>query len=346
MYLNFEQNKIDFQLSLQYKEIMKAFITGGTGFIGSHLVDRLLSENIFTEIRCLVRSNEKWLQGKKYKKVVGDLNDLTALTKGIDGVDVIFHLAAIVKAKTEKEFIQANVESTENLIRIAQKKGVKNIVVLSSLAAVGSSDGIPVTEETEFSPVSNYGKSKKAMELMIHDLATKKDSIKIIRPPAVYGPREDQIYTFFKTFKSGICPIVGDGNQPRLSMVYVDDLVKGIILAANKTEQGIHTYFISGEQQDYSWNEIIGITTKVMGKKPFRIKLKPALVKKLASLIESASSLFGIYPVVNNEKANEMVLEWICSDQKAQNDLHYKAETTLEEGLSRTIHWYKKHNWL
>lgn len=324
---------------------MKAFITGGTGFIGSHLVDTLIKHKDYSEIRCLVRNNEKWLKNKDYLKVSGDLDDLSVLKKAVKDVDVIFHLAGLVKAPTYQEFEHANVDATENLMRIAEKQGVKKIVVLSSLAAAGPSQGKPVTEDDPMNPISMYGKSKKQMEEMIHEIASEKSSITILRPPAVYGPREEQIYTFFKAASKRVCPIIGNGEHPQISLVYVADVVQGILKGAEQKESGIHTYYITGKEI-HTWNEIRGTTTKVLGKKSIPIYIKPKFVKKIAGFIEKTASFFGTYPVINKEKANEMILEWTCSSEKAQQELDYKPKYTLAEGIARTIHWYQMHHWL
>lgn len=326
---------------------MKAFVTGGTGFIGSHLVDSLIKDERYSEVRCLVRSSEKWLKGKNYVKVPGDLHDLSALKGAMKDVDVVFHLAGIVKAPSWQKFERDNVDATENVLRIAMKQNIKKMIVLSSLAAAGPSPegGSPVSEEDSMMPVSMYGRSKKEMEKMIHRIADDQSSITILRPSAVYGPRDDQIYTFFKMLDKRICPIVGDGETPKVSMVYVMDVIQGIMKAAEQTETGVHTYFISGKKIS-TWDEIRETSTRVLGKKAIPIYIKLRYVKKIASFVEKTASFFGSYPVINREKANELILEWTCSIEKARRELEYEPQYPLAEGISRTIHWYKMHHWL
>lgn len=324
---------------------MKAFVTGGTGFIGSHLVDALLDHSNYSEVRCLIRNNRKWLKGKNITPVIGDLDDLPTLRKAFRDTDVIFHIAGRVKAPTYRELEHANVEATENVIRVAQKARVPKIIVLSSLAAVGPSSNGPVNEEDPLKPVSMYGRSKKQMELRIREVADEKTSVTILRPPAVYGPREDQIYSFFKMVNRRICPIIGDGEKPKISLVYVEDVVQGILKAAHQQTPGIRTYFLT-DDTPHTWNKIRETTTRVLGKKNIPIYVKPGLVKKIAGTVEKAASFFGVYPVLNREKAKEMVLEWTCSSEKARRELGYTPQFTLEEGISRTIHWYQRHHWL
>jgi dihydroflavonol-4-reductase len=322
---------------------MKAFVTGGTGFIGSHLVDALLKYG--HEVRCLVRKNEKWLHGLNYHQIRGDLHDLIALKNGMEGSDIIFHLGAIVKAKNKSEFTYANVEATENVLRLARKAGVPKLVLLSSLAAAGPSFNRPVTETDPMMPVSIYGESKKEMELMAQKLAGPEISVTIIRPPAVYGPREEQIYTFFKTAARGLCTIIGDGKSTRISLVHVDDVVRGLLLAADQQTQGVNTYFISSEET-YTWHQIRDVTAEALGRKLFTVHIPPDMVKKIAGVVESTASFFGQYPVINREKAKELVLEWTCSVDKAKKELGYRQDVSLREGIHNTISWYRKHNWI
>lgn len=324
---------------------MKAFVTGGTGFIGSHLADHLMESDEYSEVRCLIRNNEKWLKGKDFTRVHGDLDDLSVLKEAVKDVDVVFHIAGRVMAPSYEELRHANVDATENLLRVAQKEGVSKIIVLSSLAAVGPSQNGPVTEDEPMTPISNYGRSKKEMEELIHNIANEDTSVTILRPPAVYGPREDQIYTYFKAVDKHICPIIGDGEHPKVSMVYVDDVINGIIKAVDQKETGVHTYFVTGPEV-YSWKQIRETTSKVLGKKTLPIYIKPRFVKAIAGAVEKSASFFGIYPVLNKEKAKELILEWTCSSKKAEQEIGYKPQYSLGEGISRTIHWYQRHHWL
>ena len=324
---------------------MNVFVTGGTGFIGSHLVDHLIDGQQFDTIKCLVRTTEKWLEGKDYELVKGDLHSIKTVEEALRDVDIIVHMAGLVKAPTQKEYDFVNVDATEHLIRLANRTGIKKMVVLSSLAAAGPSKGKPLTEKDPLKPVSMYGRSKKKMEEMIHNIAGSDLSITILRPPAVYGPREDQIFTLFKMMSKGVAPMIGDGQKPELSVIYIQDLVQAIHKAIMQKEKGIHTYFVCGDEIT-NWNRINDIVQTVIGRKTFPIHIKPNWVKKIAGIVETTATFFGSYPVLNKEKANEMILEWTCDYQKAKKELDFQPEYTLEEGISRTLRWYKKHNWL
>jgi nucleoside-diphosphate-sugar epimerase len=324
---------------------MKAFVTGGTGFIGSHLVDFLIDSDRYDELRCLIRNREKWLEGKSFQRIPGDLYDMDALRKGMEGVDVVFHLAGLVKAKSWREFELGNVEATENLVRVAQNKGVPKIIILSSLAAAGPSNAAPKEEGDPMEPVSMYGQSKKQMEERVREIADTQTDITIIRPAAVYGPRDEDVYSLFKMASKGLFPIIGDGKKPKISLVYVSDVVRSIDLAVQNGQGGLSSYFIANKDI-YTWNHIRSVMNGVLYKKNIPIYLKPNWVKKLAGIIEKAASLVQIHPIINRDKANELVLEWTCSTEKAQKELNFHPAVTLEEGFAETVYWYKRHHWL
>lgn len=323
---------------------MKAFVTGGTGFIGSHLVDRLLEQGD-VEVSCLVRGNEKWLSGKKYNRISGDLSDLDAIKRAIKDVDVVFHNAALVKAPHWSQFETANVDSAENIVRLAQKNGVGKVVILSSQAAAGPSKGTPISETDSMNPVSMYGKSKKLMEERLSQCSTADMPITIVRPPAVFGPREENIYSFFKSAAKGICPIIGNGRTPRVSMIHVHDLVSGILQAASYPHEGLEKFFISSEET-YCWNEIKEATSLALGRRLLPVYVKPSLVKTVGSISESLGAFFGAYPILNKEKALELSLEWTCSVEKAKKLLGFRQTLSLEQGILNTVRWYKHHHWI
>lgn len=324
---------------------MKAFVTGGTGFIGSHLVDFLLDSDKYQEVRCLIRSSPKWLEDKGINRISGNLHDLDALKRGIDGTDVIFHLAGLVKAKAWRDIKRVNVDATENIIQVARKKGVSNIVILSSLAAAGPSNGTPVKESDPGSPVSRYGESKKMMEERVRQISDDDISITILRPAAVYGPRDEDIFTIFKMANRGIFPIIGDGKRPRISMIYVKDVVQSIELARRHASPGCELYNIA-DSEIYTWDRVREVMSDALGKSTMAIRIKPHWVKKIAGVIEKGAALMGTYPILNRDKANELVLEWTCSIEKAKDKLGFHPTTSLDEGFTRTIHWYKLHHWL
>lgn len=323
---------------------MKAFITGGTGFIGSHLVDRLIADGNHS-LHCLVRAKERWLEGKPFERVHASLNDIHTLKPALEGTDVIFHLAGVVKAPDDKTFFSVNVEATENLLRLAQKFEVPKVIILSSLAAAGPSTHHTITEHDAMRPVSRYGQSKKQMEEMIARVADGKTSVSVLRPSAVYGPREEDIFTFFQVAAKGICPIVGSGEGKPLSIAHVDDVVDGILLAEKDRRLGVETFFIASAR-GYTWHEIRDATSEALGKKLATIHVPEKLVEGVGTAVETIASFFGKYPVMNQDKAREMVLPWVCSVEKARRELGYDPKIDLFSGIKQTIDWYRLHNWL
>jgi dihydroflavonol-4-reductase len=324
-----------------------ALVTGATGFIGSHLVDLLLKQKYAVRVLLRKTSDTAWLQGLPLEYVYGDLFDKDALRRAVADVDYVYHSAGVTKAKTAEEYFRGNTEGVKNMLDAVSRHnaGLKRFVQISSQTATGPSPGItPVTEETTPHPITTYGRSKlKAEQVCAESQGT--IPITIVRPPAVYGPRDKDIYEFFNTMSKGLQPMVGL-KEKFVSLIHVGDLVRGLVLAAESPKAIGQTYFISSSQV-YGWKEIGEVTRRIIGKRAFRIKIPEAGVYTIAAF----SELFGLLskkPVlINFEKARDMVQDyWTCDSSKAKRDFGYVQEIPLEEGIRDTVEWYRSKGWL
>lgn len=325
-----------------------AFVTGGTGFVGSHLAEALLAQG-YTEVRCLVRNQLKWLDGLDIVPIEGDLFSTNALRRGADGADLVYHVAGLTRAQSWDAFERANVTGTLNLLEAVQEAAphVEKVLVTSTLAVVGQSETPVADEETPLRPISQYGRSKAEMERALVD----RDwysylPLVVVRPPAVYGPREADIFTFFQTVSRGLCPIMGNGQEPDLSLVHARDLATGMIRAAEAANTTGETYFL-GSEHYYSWNQIKACTTRALGRKALTVPVPPAFAGVLGTVAEVTGKIFGKYPPLNREKAREIRYACkMCSIDKAHRDFGYQPCIPLDEGIAETIAWYRAHHWL
>lgn len=325
--------------------IRTAFVTGGTGFIGSHLVEELLRQGV-EPVRCLVRTDPRWLGGLPVEHVRGDLFD-DAIEDAVRDVDVVFHNAGVTRARDWDTFRRGNVDATVRLMDVIARvnPGLKRVVVTSSLAVVGACPGGVATETTPLEPISRYGRSKVEMEEALAAYADRLPLV-IVRPPAVYGPREADIFTFFKTLKRGICPVVGSASREVLSLVYVRDLVQGMVEAARSDATPGETYFL-GSETFYSWNDVKDAAVRAFDRPALTVSIPPALVGAVGAVVEAGARIVGKYPPLNREKAREIRDACKkCSIRKAQRDFDYHAPTPLTDGVAETIRWYRDRGWL
>jgi nucleoside-diphosphate-sugar epimerase len=327
--------------------LTKVFITGATGFIGSHLADSLLKKNYL--IKCLIRktSNIRWLKDKGVEFVYGDLFSNDVLSEAVKDVDYVYHLAGVTFGKKKEDYYRGNSEATGNFIDVVYRSnpGLRKFIFVSSQTAVGPSyDGIPVDETTECRPITTYGRSKLEAE---KEVIAYFDKMKctIVRAPAVYGPRDAAIYEYFKAMSRGLQALIGLGTK-KVSLINSFDLVDGIVLAGESEKAVSNIYFISSEKF-YTWSEIGKLTSRLMNKRTVPVKV-PHLVVYTVGAFAQSFSLFSSKPaILNLEKCKDLTRKyWICSTEKAMKELGFREHLGLEQGLKMTIDWYRENGWI
>jgi nucleoside-diphosphate-sugar epimerase len=329
------------------------FVTGGTGFVGSHLVEELLRRDV-DEVRCLVRTNPKWLSGLNVTTVQGDLSDVGALWEALDGVDEVYHVAGRTRAPTEEAFYEANVQGTLNLLGAVKHAApdLDRVLVTSSLAAVGRCEQDVATEDAPLRPVSQYGRSKAQMEAALTEPHQMTESyaealpLTVVRPPAVYGPRDRDILDFFQAVKRHVCPVVGGGSARSLSLVHARDLAAGTVDACRHPDTVGETYFL-GSERPYAWNDVKQAATAALDTWAVTVPVPGPLVGLVGAASEAWGALTGTHPPLNRDKAREIRHACTaCSIEKARRDFGYRPSVALDEGVAATIRWYQAEGWL
>ncbi len=322
-------------------------VTGASGFVGSHLVDKLLAEG--HHVKCILRStsSRQWLKDKNVEIIDCGLFDRENLKKVLKDVDYIFHIAGVVKAKREEEYYKGNLESTKVLLEVTAEVSpkIKRFVITSSQTACGPSlHGIPCNEETKEHPITTYGNSKLAQELLAKSFMNI-IPITIIRPPAVFGPRDTEVYLIFKTYKAGLYTLIGFDDK-HLNLIHVKDLVDGIYLSSISENSINKTYFIASEEL-YTWPQVGEAIKKAMGRGAVTIRLPHSLVYTVAAFAQFFAMFSSKPATFNLEKARDFVqANWTCDVSKAKNDFGFSQKINLEEGIKETIDWYREMKWL
>jgi len=318
---------------------MRVLVTGGTGFLGSHLIERLL-EQTGDEVYALVRdpSRLRWLEGnERVRLVTGDLQGVPALPAGLA---CVFHLAGLTKTLKSSEYYTVNRDGTANLLKALESQpGKPRFVHLSSLAAIGpSTPRRGVSENDPPQPVSPYGESKLQAE---EEVLKYKDrfSVILLRAGAIYGPRDEDFLEYFRWIKRGIQPILG--RRKSLSLVYVRDTVRACLLAG-AADLPSGEIFNVADPKPCGWEDIGRIAAGLLGKKPVRVRV-PLWTAYLASAAsEGVGRLLGVgNSLFSVSKVKQMKPDgWVADVRKARQDLGFETRFSLEQGLGETIAWY------
>ena len=325
---------------------MRVLVTGANGFIGSHIVEELAREGF--DVTCMVRktSDLKWLAGCNAAFTTCDLSATIDFGDAVRGCDAIVHSAGVLRAVDKNKYYEINRDATKRLALSALENNpsLKKFIYISSLAAQGPASGPEYGNPDPGSekPVSDYGKSKLAGERELKVLEGKIPCT-ILRPAAVYGPRDKDIFLFFKLVSMGLRPKLF--KERSLQLLFVQDVAKAVVAALKTVSAGFNVYPLA-EKTIYNWEEIGKIIASSVDKRTIPVPL-PAISFKIAALFSEFTSIFTNIPaVINSQKVNELLMPyWTCDVSKTEKDLHMDF-TKLFFGGKITYQWYKNNKWL
>ncbi len=315
-------------------------VTGGTGFIGSHLVEALCAAGV--EPRVLVRPGRppRWIGGAPVTRVEGSLDDRPALSRLVDGAGTVFHLAGVVRGR-RPDFDTGNRLGTANLVaELDAHAPTARLVHVSSLAAVGPSpDPDGVDPDAEPRPLSDYGRSKLAAELAVRERG---GWWAVVRPPAVFGPRDTDVFEFFRMAHRGT--VVLPSKERWLSVAWVGDVVRSVLAAAAGGAR-----FIA----HVGWTDPMPIEGLVRalcaaGEVRARVVRVPPVAVAAAALVGSGLRALGVAPAaLTRDKARELVARhWSARTGESMRVLGVVPETDFEGAARITWSWYRGQGWL
>ncbi|SHH66325.1 Nucleoside-diphosphate-sugar epimerase [Chryseolinea serpens] len=322
-------------------------ITGASGFVGYHLIEEALAKGL--EVYAAVRASSRvdHLRNLPVQFVTTDFSDVRAIRAELEAkrYQYVIHAAGATKALNEASYNEVNAVYTRNLAQAVSELQVplKKFVFLSSLAAMGpAKNGHPILEKDAPNPVTFYGKSKLLAESYLSAL----DSLPtiVLRPTAVYGPRDRDIFIILKTIAQGIEPYIGRKPQ-QLSFIYVKDLAAVSVGALySSVVKGSYNVSDGGSYDRY---ELANITKEILHKKTLKVHIPMGVVKAMAFVQETLGRMQGSMPALNQDKLAELTAaNWSCSIDSIRKDLGFSPRYTLAQGLEETIQWYKANQWL
>ncbi|WDN89436.1 hypothetical protein BuS5_02404 [Desulfosarcina sp. BuS5] len=315
---------------------MNILVTGANGFIGQALCARLCADA--RHVRGAVRSPQKaeTLPKKVSPVIVKSIGPQTDWSEALTGIDTVVHLAArahVLKdaaADPLTAFREVNLKGTARLAGMAAQSGVRRFIYMSSVKACGENRGLPYSEDDQPEPQDPYGISKWEAEQALHEISEKTGmEVVVIRPPLVYGPGiKANFLSLFKIIERGI-PLPLAGVENRRSLIYLENLVDAVLKCILHPKASGKTYFVS-DGVDLSTPELIRKIAAAMGK-PARLFYSPSFLLKAAGMFSGKSG-----------QVDRLTGSLTVDSDKIQRALGWKANYTIDQGLSETAKWYLK----
>lgn len=325
---------------------MRVVVTGGAGFIGSHLIEALVARG--DEVVCIERPGAPlgWLERQPIRYEAVGIENGTLLRSALRGAEVVFHLAALTEARTPAELYAVNTEGTRRVLQAAAAQAeAPRVILLSSLAALGPCRaGEPLSPDTVPCPLSHYGQSKLLAEATAHAFSDRVP-VTVLRFPSVYGPRERAVLTFFRMVRRGIALSVGPWER-EVSMLYVADAVDAL-LAAGDSNRAIGRIYCVAHPEPVSWHRFAEAAGRAVGRRPIRITVPAPAARLVAAGAEAVARLRRRAAVLNRERVRELIQSrWVCDPSRAIAELGIRPAFAVERGTTATVAWCRQAGWL
>lgn len=321
-----------------------ALVTGATGLVGSHLVERLLKQG--DRVRALVRptSETEFLEEHDVELSYGKLEDRASLRRAVEGVEIVYHCAARPPlGGTYREFFRDNVEGTENLLEAGLQEGIERFVHVSTVDVYGYAHHDGADERTPLRADGLYSRSKIEAELLAMSYYEKYGlPVTIVRPCLIYGPRDRHLLpTVLQLISQRSVPLVG-GGRVLLDLIYAEDVAHALVLAATKREAIGQAYNITDGARR-TLRQIVDTFAQAWGRTPRYLNLPYSLSFGVAALASGLSYLlrFPTPPILRWEVIKAMGHHRHFDISKAMRELGYRPQISLEEGLTLTLAWHR-----
>lgn len=327
---------------------MKVFLTGASGFVGSHVLDSLRAGHHEVSILLQRTSNTRFISRHVPEVTVhyGSLEDFEVLKEAMSGIEAVIHCAGKIKALHSADFYRVNQAGTCNIVMAANacRESVRHLVYISSLAVSGPGVlGSPAEETGEPRPVSVYGQSKWLGELEVRQHCLVPWTI--LRPAAVYGPRDTEFLAVFQKVKRRVMPLVS-GAKRALNMVYGPDVAAAVLCSLMHERSAGGTYHVAAEPpctDEEFMQEIAG----QLQCRPLRLPIPRSALYLACVVQESMSRVTGRPNILSRQKLPELLAPgWVCTTDRIRNDLGFTAPTSLREGVTHTLDWYRREGWV
>jgi nucleoside-diphosphate-sugar epimerase len=329
----------------EIKVVDEVLVTGANGFVGSHICEALLAAGF--RVRALVRKSSDLTNIKELpiNLAYGDICMPATLASAVQGVVAVINNAGLVKANNPDDFLNVNLGGTENILAASRvNPKLTKLIHISSTAACGPApDSNPINEDYPPGPLTAYGRSKLEAEKVI---LAHKDAIPsiILRPCAVYGPRDKEMLSFFKAIKLGIRPHFGRGEN-YINFTYVKDLAQAVVKSITASVPSGSIYFVA-EKKSYAYSQAGTIIGERLGKKTIDVRVPNSILRLAGKVSGQVARLRGKPSVFTEDKVREIVQKyWLFDTSKIERELDFVG-TDFVVGVAETIRWYKENGWL